>query len=142
MEIRNATLEDAAAVAELAGQLGYPAASDAIANRLNMLQKSDQHAVFVCCNSAGAVTGWLHVFIAYRLESDPFAEIGGFVVSEKYRGSGSGKQLLTAAEKWARDRGMARIRIRSRTTRPVSHSIFIHLGFARTKEQAVFDKQL
>ncbi len=34
------------------------------------------------------VIGWIHVFIAVRIESETFAEIGGLVVNENIRGYG------------------------------------------------------
>ena len=140
--IRKAEQSDAQQLAALSEQLGYPAATQQIEVRLAAILDSEIQKVFVASLSDGTVIGWIDVFIALRLESDPFAEIGGFVVDEKYRGSGAGRALLTAAENWARDHGIHKLRIRSRMGRTDSHSVFEHLGFAKTKEQFVFDKPL
>jgi N-acetylglutamate synthase-like GNAT family acetyltransferase len=94
--IRKAEQSDAQQLAALSEQLGYPAATQQIEVRLAAIRDSEIQKVFVASLSDGMVIGWIDVFIALRLESDPFAEIGGFVVDEKYRGSGAGRALLTA----------------------------------------------
>ncbi len=142
IEIRNAELEDAPRLAELSIQLGYPSSPQQSIHRLESILKSEEHAILVSYLTEGIIIGWIHVFLAKRLESDPFAEIGGFVVAEKYRGSGVGKILLTETEKWVIDHGISKIRVRSSTIRENSHAIFTHLGFTKTKDQYVFDKQI
>ena len=142
MKIRKALLEDAPQLAELSSQFGYPTTTLQSKDRLGILLKSNEHVVLVACNPVNKVVGWVHIFMALRLESDGFAEIGGIVVSEEYRGSGIGKDLLKASGKWAADNGVQKLRIRSRSTRSDTHAIFEHLGFEKTKEQYVFDKQI
>jgi GNAT superfamily N-acetyltransferase len=97
--------------------------------------------VFVAC-TAGKVVGWVHVFLALRVESDQFAELGGFVVSRKYRRSGIGRQLLAAAEEWVVSRGVAKLRVRSRSDRNDARVFYEKLGFSTTKVQNVFDKPM
>jgi len=140
--IRKADAGDAVQLAALSEQLGYPAAPQQVTTRLEAILQSQTQVVFAACLSDGTVIGWIDVFIALRLESDPFAGIGGFVVDKHHRGSGAGRALLTAAENWARDHGIPKLRIRSRTARIDSHAVFEHLGFKKAKEQFVFDKQL
>jgi len=140
--IGNARITDSAALAELAGELGYPAAVQQTANRLRSILNSKEHGVLIAAIPAGPVVGWIHVFISRRIESDPFAEIGGFVVAGTHRGTGIGRKLLLAAEQWAAEQNITKIRIRSRTNRNDSHSIFQHLGYLKSKEQLVFDKDL
>jgi N-acetylglutamate synthase-like GNAT family acetyltransferase len=141
-KIRNALIEDASYLAELSKQLGYPVSTHRSAQRLQSLLNSDEHSILVACNPDRSVVGWIHVFITMRVESDPFAEIGGFVVGDMYRGSGIGKELLISAERWAIHKKVTKLRIRSRTIRNESHLVFHHLGFAKTKDQYVFDKDL
>ena len=94
MQIRSATLEDAEAIASLASQLGYPAASAEVAQRYAVLQQRSDHAVFVAEEQDGTVSGWVHVFLARRLFMPAFAELGGIVVEETRRGAGVGSALL------------------------------------------------
>jgi GNAT superfamily N-acetyltransferase len=92
--------------------------------------------------AAGPVVGWIHVFAAHRLESGPFAEIGGLVVGEEARGRGVGKRLLAAARSWAFERGIRELRVRSNVLRERAHRFYEREGFARSKEQAVFVQSL
>jgi GNAT superfamily N-acetyltransferase len=86
--------------------------------------------------------GWIHVFTTLRLETDAFAEIGGLVVAESHRGREIGKRLLDSAEHWVIQRGMPRLRVRSRASRSGAHRFYEQSGFIRTKVQSVFDKRL
>ena len=138
--VRPAALEDAAAIAVLSGELGYPATTSQCEERLRVILGSDEHAVTVACLDDGTVVGWVHVFVAHRVEFDPFAEISGFVVAEQYRGQGVGKRLCAAAEAWTVARQIPMVRVRSRSDRRAARGFYAGLGFARTKEQNVFDK--
>ena len=142
VEIRTASMEDAAPLAELSTQLGYPTPVRHSAARLESILRSREHRVLVACTPGTGVVGWAHVYLALRIESDPFAEIGGFVVDEHHRRRGIGRALLAAAETWVRARGVSRLRVRSRSTRGAAHAFYERLGFSRTKEQYVFDKDL
>ncbi|MGB5986683.1 MAG: GNAT family N-acetyltransferase [Desulfobacterales bacterium] len=140
VEIRNASIHDAASLADLSTQLGYPSSFRQAADRLGVTLRSSEHLVLVACFPDGVVVGWVHVFLALRVESDSFAEVGGFVVSEQYRGRGIGRALLVAAEDWVRRRGIVKLRVRSHSTRREAHAFYEQLGFSMTKEQHVFDK--
>jgi hypothetical protein len=45
-------------------------------------------------------------------------------------------------ERWAADRGIATLRIRTRTTRNDARLFYEDLGFVLTKTQVVFERQL
>lgn len=140
--IRDGAESDALAIADLSAQLGYPAGADQVAARLQNLLRGPDDAVLVACAPGGKIVGWIHVFVARRVESAPFAELGGLVVDEAHRKRGCGGLLVDAAVAWARERGAGKLRIRSRVERENAHSVYEHLGFARTKQQHVFDKEL
>ncbi len=140
--IRVATPEDAPALAGLSDTLGYPASVQDVQQRLVPIMASPDNRVLVACSAAGAVVAWIHVVIANRIESDTFAEVGGLVVAEDQRGQGIGGRLLKAAEEWAIGRGVGRMRIRSRTTRTAAHAFYGDSGYARIKQQEVFEKRL
>lgn len=140
--IRTAVEGDSRALAELSVQLGYPTSNAQALERLRSILYSDEHLVLVASQSDGAVIGWVHVFLALRIESDRFAELGGFVVNENHRNRGIGRMLLRAAEEWVVDRGVAKLRVRSRSTRQDAHAFYERLGFRSTKQQHVFDKPM
>jgi GNAT superfamily N-acetyltransferase len=142
INIRKAALTDAAAVTELSAQLGYPTSVGQLQNRLSAILNSNEHTVFVACLSEGNVIGWIHVFLTQRVESNPFAELGGLVVSEHYKRKGVGKRLLAAAEEWARQKGLLKLRVRSRIQRNDARAFYEHMGFSISKDQHVFEKPL
>lgn len=140
--LRKARPSDAAEIAELSEALGYPASEDEVRQRLDAIGSSSADAVFVAESSTGAVIGWIHVFVARRVESDAFAELGGLVVAETHRGSGVGSALLEAAEEWGRAREVAMLRVRSNVIREAAHGFYQAKGFERLKSQAVFSKRV
>jgi len=142
IRIRRAQSEDAEFLAHLSGELGYPADAAVVAQRLAVLLDRGDDAVLVAEGAEGAVLGWVHAFVAHRLESPSFAELGGLVVSEGVRGRGIGRDLVAAAERWARGRGLTAIRVRSNVVREEAHAFYRCLGYETLKEQAVLGKIL
>jgi GNAT superfamily N-acetyltransferase len=141
VNVRSAEAGDAAAVASLAGELGYPTDEPAMRARLAALAASSSDAVFVGARD-GEVAAWIHVAIVQSLEADPFAEIRGLVVTESARGAGLGTRLVEAAEAWARERRAFRVRIRSNVTRLETRRFYERRGYVVTKTSNVFDKRL
>ena len=137
--IRPAGVEDVSALHRLSGELGYPSTPSEIDARLDRLARSRDDAVFVAQSDGGEILGWVHVFSALRLESDGFAEIGGLVVSDRWRRRGVGQALMRSCLDWATERGHEKLRVRTRTGREEAHLFYGSLGFARTKTQEVFD---
>ena len=139
--LREARPEDVPALAELATELGYPSDAAVVSKRLHSLADQPGNRVLVAASDDG-VAGWVHVFAAYRVESDGFAELGGLVVRETLRGSGLGRLLVEAAEGWAREAGLGQMRVRSYAVREATHRFYAHLGYATAKQQQVFAKPL
>ena len=139
--IREATESDSAALAGLAGELGYATTAEEMGRRLAALQKSENDTVLVAVRS-DKVVAWIHLTRIPSLESSPFAEIRGFVVTETERGTGVGTRLVNSAEEWSRDRGCPRIRVRSNIVRTETRRFYENRGFVVKKTQNVFDKTL
>jgi GNAT superfamily N-acetyltransferase len=137
--IRHAIATDAAALAALSTQLGYPTQPEGAAERLSGL--GDGGAVLVA-EEEGAIVGWIHVCGIRFFQSPPFAEIGGLVVDEAVRGRGVGKLLVGAAVRWTEEQGYAKLRVRSNVVREDAHRFYEREGFRRVKTQAVFDFRL
>jgi len=136
---RHATTKDASDISGLSNQLGYPANPKDTLDSLNSLLSSENHVVSVV-ELDGAIIGWIHVFKAQRIESGSFAEIGGFIVSEKFRGKGIGKRLLQEAENWTKNRKLTKLRVRSKIEREDAKKFYSTMNFYQTKQQNVFDK--
>jgi len=140
VHIRTMTSEDIPAVARLATQLGYPSEASDIERRFALLRGDPDHVVFVAEAPTGAVVGWVHVHAQRLLEAEPFAEIGGLVVDEGWRGRGAGHLLMAAAERWAASNGYAQVCVRSNTVREAAHRFYQGLGYRPVKVQQVFRK--
>ena len=139
--IREATLADAARIADLATQLGYPSSSEQVLVRLRVLPQDGSHAVYVAEKEDGLV-GWVHVYEHLPVCHDRVAEIAGLVVDAACRGSGVGKRLMEAAENWARGKGLSTVVLRSNVIREAAHKFYEVLGYTRIKTQHAFRKVL
>jgi GNAT superfamily N-acetyltransferase len=134
--------EDAPAVADLTGTLGYPSTAAEIAGRFEAISRRRDGLIFVAEATGGPVVGWVHIRPARSLESDPFAEIAGLVVAEGARGQGIGRVLVGAAEGWAREHGYEIVRVRSSIARVGAHAFYEHLGYCHVKTQKNFRKMI
>ncbi len=139
--IRAIEIADAEAVAALTQQLGYQRTGDDIALWIQALGTAANQGALVAC-LAGSVVGWIEVSIERRLQTAPFALIGGLVVAVGVRGRGIGKQLCEAAEDWARERGIETLRVTSRSTRIDAHRFYLRDGYETVKTSMVFEKKL
>lgn len=140
--LREPVLQDAARLAELNQELGYPSTGEQVVGRLKGVLGHEDHFIRVAVDGSGTLLGWIHGLVSPRLESDAFAELAGLVVTEAARGQGLGGRLLAAAEEWAGSRGLSRIRVRSNVVRQRAHGFYLRAGYAQAKTQAVFDKSL
>lgn len=133
---------DAPRIALLVAQLGYNRPVDGIRQWIEHLpSRSNEQAAFVACTQS-TVCGWIEVAIQNRIQSEPFALIGGLVVDQNQRSRGIGGMLCARAEQWSRERHLTRIRVTSRSTRADAHRFYLRSGFEATKTSEVFEKNL
>jgi len=142
IKIRSAKRSDAARIAELSGQLGYPATAAEITQRLRSIKPSSHHAVLVAESPEHKVIGWLHVSVSPLLEVPLRAEVNGLVVDDDERSRGTGGLLLRAAEQWARSRGCKNMSVRSNVIRERAHEFYLRHGYEHYKTQKAFRKSL
>jgi len=142
LRIRRARAADAAQLAVLAGQLGYPATTAQIRARLQAIRPASQNAVFVADSAKDGVIGWLHVSREALLECDVRAEVNGLVVAEGQRSLGAGARLLAVAEDWARKHGCKSMSVRSNVLRERAHQFYERHGYEHYKTQKSFGKTL
>lgn len=130
VSIRAAVQDDAAAVAELLGQLGYLSSTEAVRTRLAVMRESND-LVFVA--EAGRVVGMIALNIVPAIERDgPVARLGALVVDEGFRGQRIGERLVDRAGAEARARGCSLFYVTSASHRSRAHSFYLRLGFAQT----------
>jgi GNAT superfamily N-acetyltransferase len=136
--IREARPEDAAAVAALSGELGYPISAEHAAEHI----QDPRGVTLLVADRGDGVIGWIELAVRRTIEFGEAAEIQALVVAERERGRAVGSALLVAAERWARARRLPRIRVRSNVVRERTHGFYLERGYAERKRQVVFDKML
>lgn len=140
--IRPMRTTDAARIAELTGQLGYPSTPEDIGGRFAHLRGRSWDEILVAVDDGDLPIGWIHVSRFASLEASDVALIGGMVVDEAHRAGGIGAALLGAAEGWAREHGASTMVVRSRVTRERAHRFYERHGYAAVKTSRVFEKPL
>jgi GNAT superfamily N-acetyltransferase len=144
--VRAIVPEDAGAVAELSGQLGYEASAEAINERIvKLLSSPEQQIAFVAClatEKGTEIVGWIEASILHELQSPPYSFISGLVVREGRRSLGIGQKLCAEVEVWSRSQGVTTLRVTSRMAREGAHRFYRREGFQQIKIWAVFEKML
>jgi GNAT superfamily N-acetyltransferase len=133
--------DDAAEVAALAGQLGYPCPAEDILSRMDLFSKEPAEQLRVA-RLGSRVVGWVHFQLRRSLSTGPRVEIAAVVVEQEQRGKGIGGKLCGLAEEWGRAQGLKRIRLSSRATRTDAHRLYLKLGYLIDKTSHVFSKPL
>ena len=129
--IRDARAADAAAIAELLGELGYPATGPVVTSRLERLVIVGDR-VFVA-EADGKVVGLAHLHVSPTIEHErPAAKLGALVVAESHRGRGIGRLLVEAVEQEATARGCGRFFVTTAERRDDAHAFYERLGLERT----------
>jgi len=136
--IRAARASDSHSINQLSLLFGYPQESDDLASvRLNELINSDSDNVWVF-EQDNQVLGWIHLFVAKRLASATFVEIGGLVVNSDSRRQGIGRQLVERANSWAREKHLS-LRVRCNEKRDGTCNFYRAVNFSELKNQLVFE---
>jgi len=142
LEIRRAKRGDAARIAELSGELGYPATTREMAGRLRRLRPARESVVFVAETPGNGVVGWVNISVQHLLEVGTCTELNGLVVAEGQRSRGAGWQLLEQAERWAKRHGCRSVTARSNVIRERAHQFYERHGYEHYKTQKAFRKSL
>jgi GNAT superfamily N-acetyltransferase len=140
--LRRARSTDAARIADLSGQLGYPSTEKQMKARLRVMFKDKEAACFIAESRDGGLIGWIHVSTTPLLEVERRAEVNGLVVDETVRSQGAGALLLAAAEKWARGKRCRSMSVRSNVLRERAHGFYLRNGYEHYKTQKAFRKGL
>ena len=138
--IRDATAADAAAVAELLGEMGYPCSARQAAAHVARFEQAGASRLQVA-ERAGAVVGLVATHLVPRLDEDGWScRITDLVVAAPQRRSGVGSALVAAAEAEARAHGAPRLDLSSGEWREDAHAFYARLGFG--SRSRAFTKRL
>lgn len=134
IQYRDANINDAAEIALLVIQLGYPTDENKTRSNLQVvLEKNDGQVTVATVDNK--VVAWLHVHQSTSIESGQYCEIIGLVVDGAYRNEGIGKALVDIAKVWAKNKGVNKLRVRSNVKRHKAHQFYFREGFKEVKEQ-------
>ncbi|MGH8110577.1 MAG: GNAT family N-acetyltransferase [Rhodanobacteraceae bacterium] len=139
-DVRAARPGDAAALAGLATQLGYPADEGAVARRLSAIVGDDVGISLVALAADGSVCGFARALPQHFVVEESFVELAALVVADAVRGLGVGAALLARVEAWAREQGFFDVRVRSNVIRGRAHRFYLREGYVEAKRQVVFSK--
>jgi GNAT superfamily N-acetyltransferase len=129
--IRDAAPEDAAAIADLLGQLGYPTDSRAVTARLERLRIVGDRVVVADVD--GIVAGLAHLQVSPAIEHErPAAKLAALVVDEAHRGKGIGRALVNVIEAEARTRGCVLLYLTTAARRSDAHEFYRRVGLEET----------
>ena len=133
--VRQAQPSDAAVVAELLGELGYPTSTAESAERLRALSGPD-HRVLLVDDGAGLIA--LHR-MPLLAEGAALMRITALVVRPDARGRGVARSLLAAAEATAQEWECRLIEVSSglRPEREPAHRLYRAAGFADASSRSV-----
>ena len=142
LKIRPPLPSDVRRVAELTSQLGYPVRSRVLSSRVARLAVDPNQFVRLAESADGQTLGWIHAAEQDLLESGRRCEILGLVVDSASRRRGVGRALIRAVERWAAQRGLKELSVRTNIARSESHPFYERLGYQRAKTQHVYRKKL
>jgi GNAT superfamily N-acetyltransferase len=126
--LRAAGSGDAGRIAELLGDLGYPASAASVLERLQRLQASRAAAFVADVNEQTVGLCTVHLFDVIH-EDTAVAMLSVLVVSPLARRTGVGRCLVAKAEAWAHAAGAGRIVVASGLARSDAHAFYEAIGY-------------
>ena len=130
--IRTPTQQDAADLALLITELGYPASTEEVSTRLSRLEGVEGVFVRVAEVDESVVgLATCHRFLALH-KTEPVVWLTSLVVSSEHRGEGIGHTLVAACEEWAKEHGAERLSLTSATHREAAHAFYLNIGYEKT----------
>ncbi|KAA9332387.1 GNAT family N-acetyltransferase [Hymenobacter busanensis] len=135
VSIRAAVETDAAALAGLVAEVGYPTEEATLRTRLADLTAAGD--LLLVAEYAGRVVGFAHLHRTPFLHRAPDGRIVTLAVTADLRSQGLGKQLLQAAEQVFRQWGCGRIEVTSGKPREAAHRFYLREGYEEQSKRFV-----
>ena len=110
-----------------------------VSRRIEELPKGDRLLLAVL---GEMLLGFAHLRIAHSLAYDPSAEGVSIIVRGENRRQGIGRQLVAAAETWARQSGRAYLLLHTDVTRTPAHAFYTALGYQKSATSVDFVRDL
>ncbi|HLW34342.1 MAG TPA: GNAT family N-acetyltransferase [Chthoniobacterales bacterium] len=131
ISVRRAEMADAAALADLMTQLGYPTRTSEMEMRMEAIFADNNYMTFVAV-SEGRICGMIGTRISYSYEhNSPGGAILALVVSDQARGRGVGQELIKAAEIAFAERNIRRLAVYTHFRRTEAHEFYEKVGYTK-----------
>jgi GNAT superfamily N-acetyltransferase len=135
VEVRPAGAGDAAPVARLLGQLGYPSSGTDVAKRVARIGELEDAGVLVA-EAGGSVVGVAAWAILPMLERPaPRCRLLTLVVDEALRRRGVASALVQAVERLAHQAGCGTLEVTSSPERSWAHAFYRRHGFRESPQR-------
>jgi ribosomal protein S18 acetylase RimI-like enzyme len=132
VKVREAQRRDAAAVAALLGELGYPSSQAQASERVERIA-ADRTTWLVVAELGEELAGFGVLHVQNLVERDePGCEVAGLVVGERFRRRGVGEALMGALEEEARARGGKVMVLNTAHRRADAHAFYEAIGYEHT----------
>jgi GNAT superfamily N-acetyltransferase len=130
--IRPAEERDAAQLAELMTQLGYPTSTKEMAERMRHISRDQNFKTFLSVEG-GEVRGMIGLCVSPSYEHNTRnGRIIALTVHERCRRLGIGRELVGFAEDFFTREGVGRVAVTSHSRRKDAHKFYESLGYTLT----------
>ena len=131
MIIRDAASSDAAAIADLAAEIGFAMPVERVAERFRLLDDAGETPLVAeQVGSVLACLTWHVTPVLHRLT--PVGRITMLVVTSRFRSRGIGRALVEAAEARLLERGCSLVEVTSNLRLIDAHRFYERLGYEQT----------
>jgi GNAT superfamily N-acetyltransferase len=138
MEVRPASAEDAAAIAPLLAELGYPVDPETVGMRLGRIAADPDHAGVLLAEADGVPAALIAYQVIEHLERPaPTCRITALVTGPEHRRRGAAARLLAAVDLLARELGCDRLEVTTRPHREDALAFYLDAGFAERPRRLV-----
>ena len=138
MDVRPASADDAAAIAPLLAELGYPTEAGTVRARLERIASDSDRAGVLIAEAEGALAALIAYQLIEHLErAAPTCRITALVTDPQHRRRGVAARLLTAVEELARERGCDRLEVTTRPRREEALAFYLGAGFTERPRRLV-----
>jgi GNAT superfamily N-acetyltransferase len=137
MSIRNATLDDHAAINDLLNQLGYPGSDPFLLQKMIRIA-NDPAAALLVYESEDRILAFMAInFITQLALEGDFARISYLAVDQTARNTGIGKEMIAYGEQLARNRKCDRIEVHCHQRRTDAIRFYDRQGYTDSPKYMV-----
>jgi GNAT superfamily N-acetyltransferase len=141
MPVRSLQPSDHGIANDLLRQLGYDITPTELASRIDRVLTNPTHFAAVA-EEGGTIFGLVHAYERPALETAYAVVVQSLVVDQSVRKTGIGRQLMTAAEAWAKSRGVAQVILHTRVDRDDARSFYERIGYKLSANSHLMAKPL